>query len=85
VSPAPERRRLVYGPRPVVVRVDGRGRPALVAGRRVASIAEEWLVEDGWWNERPLRRHYFEAVLEGGGDAIVFRDAESGEWFRQRA
>jgi hypothetical protein len=49
----------------------------------VESVREEWVVEDGWWTQRPLRRRYFELVLEDGSDVVVFREPE-GRWFRQR-
>ncbi|MSO40487.1 MAG: hypothetical protein EXQ70_01065 [Solirubrobacterales bacterium] len=75
----------IYRPRPVPVRVDADGRPRAVGRLGVASIREEWLVEDGWWTRRPLRRRYFELVLENGSDTVVFCDPGSGRWFKQRA
>jgi CO dehydrogenase/acetyl-CoA synthase delta subunit len=45
-----------------------------VDGRSVASIRESWLVEDGWWTARPLRRRYWEVVTECGRNIVVFRD-----------
>jgi hypothetical protein len=50
----------------------------------VESVREEWLVEDGWWTQKPLRRRYFELVLEDGSDVVVFCEPETGRWFRQR-
>jgi hypothetical protein len=32
----------------------------------VEAIREDWLVEDRWWPDRPLRRHYYELVLADG-------------------
>ena len=57
--------------------------PLAVGRLRVDSVREEWLVEDGWWTRAPLRRRYFELVLEDGSDAVVFCDPD-GRWFRQR-
>jgi hypothetical protein len=68
----------------VPVRAGDDGVPIAVGRLAVASIREEWLVEDGWWTRRPLRRRYFELVLEDGSDVVVFRDPDSGRWFRQR-
>jgi hypothetical protein len=51
----------------------------------VSSVREEWLVEDGWWTREPLRRRYFELVLEDGSDVVVFCEPSNGRWFRQRA
>jgi hypothetical protein len=70
-------------PRPVPVRVGTDGVPTAVGRLEVSAVREEWLVEDGWWTRRPLRRRYFELVLEDGSDAVVFRDPD-GRWFRQR-
>ncbi|MGB2850240.1 MAG: hypothetical protein WBC01_01090 [Solirubrobacterales bacterium] len=61
------------------------GVPALVGQRRlgVETIREEWLVEDRWWTYSPLRRHYFELVLESGRCVTIFRDIAEGGWFEQ--
>ena len=40
---------------------------------------------DRWWTEEPVRRRYFEVVLETGRNVVVFRDEASGKWFRQRS
>ena len=84
----------VNKPWPVPVQVDADGRPRAVGRLTVESVREEWLVEDGWWTQRPLRRRYFELVLEDGSNVVVFREATpsnelrsrapSHQWFRQR-
>jgi hypothetical protein len=51
----------------------------------VAVVREEWRVVDRWWTERPVRRRYFDVVLESGRNVVVFRDEERGGWFGQRA
>ena len=72
-------------PRGVCVRVDGSGAPAALQGEPVESVLEEWVVEDRWWTARPVRRRYFELVLAGGRNAVVFRDLAGRAWFEQRA
>ena len=72
-----------YAPRPIAVDAPA-GRPLLVAGRRVESIREQWLVEDRWWSGSPMRRHYIDLVLTGGRCSVVFCDLETGRWFAQR-
>ena len=52
--------------------------------RPVALIREEWRVVDRWWTEEPVHRRYFDLVLEGGENAVVYRDEEAGGWFSQR-
>lgn len=75
----------LYRPRAISVRAGADGKPRRVAAKRVAAVREEWLVEDGWWAGRGLRRRYFELVLEDGSDVVVFCEPDSGRWFRQRA
>jgi hypothetical protein len=50
----------------------------------VALVREEWRIVDRWWTERPVRRRYFDLVLETGQNVVVFSD-EQGRWFSQRA
>ena len=71
-------------PRPADVRVGEGGAPLALGERAVDSVREEWMVEDRWWTGRPLRRRYFELVLEDGRNAVVFRDLVDGGWFEQR-
>jgi hypothetical protein len=77
--------RRVYEPHPVAVRTDGEKAPRAIGQIAVETVREEWLVEDRWWTPRPLRRHYFELALADGRAVTVFRDADDGRWFRQRA
>ena len=77
--------RRLYAPQRVAIRTDPRGAPAQVEGVAVEAVREEWLVEDRWWTPRPLRRHYFELALGDGRALTVFRRAEGGRWYRQRA
>ena len=50
----------------------------------VALVREEWRVVDRWWTEEPVDRRYFDVVLEGGQQTVVYRDEEGGGWFTQR-
>jgi hypothetical protein len=72
-------------PRAAEVRTDAGGVPAGVGRASVDSVAEEWVVEDRWWTTRPIRRRYFELVLENGRNAVVFRDLGTGRWYSQRS
>lgn len=71
-------------PRPVEVVASPAGLPHAVVldGRRraVVAVREDWLVQDRWWTDGPLDRHYFELVLEPGRVALVYRDLRTGEW-----
>lgn len=61
------------------------GVPAVVNRIPVVLVREEWRVSDRWWTEEPVRRRYFEVVLETGKNAVVFLDELTGKWYRQRA
>jgi hypothetical protein len=76
--------RRLGSPAPVAVRTERGGVPAAVEGTHVVAVREEWVVEDRWWARRPLRRRYFELVLDDGRSVIVFRDLVQRRWFRQR-
>ena len=74
----------LYAPRPVEVLNAPGGSPESVAGSRIDSVREEWLVEDRWWTGEPIRRHYLEVVLRDGRCVVIFRDLETGRWWEQR-
>ena len=74
-------------PRPLRVKADAEATPSHVWARRawntVASIAEHWRVEHGWWRGVPVSRHYWAVVLEEGQRMTLFQDAASEEWYEQ--
>jgi hypothetical protein len=59
--------------------------PTAVNRVGVATVREEWRVVDRWWTDEPVRRRYFEVVLETGRNVVVFRDELTGKWYRQQA
>ena len=63
---------------------EARALEIILTGRTVEAVRESWLVEDRWWTDRPLRRHYWEVVTVCGRDEVVFCDLISGRWWRQR-
>lgn len=76
----------VYWPKPVEVRIGADGIPLSIDGVVVESVREQWLVEDRWWTPEPLQRSYFEVVLAGGRNLVVFREPPDGvRWYEQRA
>ena len=77
--------RAVGTPRPVRVEgaaPDGAPVAVVVDGRRreVVAVRDDWLVQDQWWTDRPVDRHYFELVVEPGRVLVTYRDAAGG-WF----
>jgi hypothetical protein len=80
----PRAARRLNEPRPA--RVEAlEGIPTAVGGVGVAAVREEWRVADRWWTEEPVRRRYFDLVLETGENVAVFYELERGGWFRQKA
>jgi hypothetical protein len=61
------------------------GVPAAVSRVPVVSLREEWRVVDRWWTEKPVRRRYFEVVLESGRNVVVYLDEPADRWYRQSA
>ena len=76
--------RRLADPRVASVRTGRGGHPVALGGTRVESVREEWVVEDRWWTEEPLRRRYFELVLADGRNTVVFCKLGEGRWFEQR-
>jgi hypothetical protein len=81
----PRALRHLAAPRRVTVIAAPSGVPhvVVIADRRrtVTAVREDWLVQDRWWTEEPVDRHYFDLLLEHGRPLVVFREALSGEWF----
>lgn len=71
-------------PRVAEVLAGAGGIPIQLGAASVDSVLEDWLVEDRWWTERPVRRRYMELVLVNGRCVLVFRDLTTGRWFTQR-
>lgn len=61
------------------------GLPVAVDRVPVDVVREEWRVFERWWTERPVRRRYFDLVLETGENVVVFLDEVNARWHRQRA
>jgi hypothetical protein len=71
-------------PKPVKVRAE-HGTSVAVAGVRVEEEREDWNVEDRWWTEQPIRRHYWELITLAGANVVVFHDLVTDRWFSQTA
>lgn len=78
------RLRPVNAPRPVAVFPSADGTPRHAAGRRVETVRDAWRVDDAWWTGAPVRRRYYELVLDDGTLLTVYADPD-GRWWRQRA
>ena len=82
--------RSLNAPIPVQVRAGRNGHPGLIRRRvwprprRVAQVADQWRLDDEWWRERPVSRHYFLTVMEDGLRLTVYHDLIDDTWFEQR-
>jgi hypothetical protein len=77
------RARRLFVPRPVPVRVDEGGEPCALGRVTVEAIREDWVVGPiDWADGRAVRRRYYEVVLAGGASVTVFRDLDTGRWYR---
>lgn len=77
-------------PTPVLVEVDEEGRPLHVSipglePQLVVDLFKSWRIDEGWWEERPVSRIYWQCVLENGQFLTIFNDLMDGHWWRQRA
>ena len=74
-------------PQPLLVWANERGQPVALTlhGERlgVASVEDQWRIEDEWWRDWPISRAYFEVLLADGRRVTVFRDNLTGEWYGQ--
>jgi hypothetical protein len=73
-------------PRAVAVASMPDGTPrelTLDGGRRhgVVAVRDDWLVQDLWWTDRAVDRHYFELVLDSGRLVVVYREAAGASWY----
>jgi len=50
----------------------------------VLHLRDEWRVEEGWWTREPVRRLYYDLVLDDGRNAVVYCDRRRGRWYAQR-
>ncbi len=56
-----------------------RSRPRIDGAVRVAS--GPWSLEEGWWNEQPVEREYWDVELSDGGIYRIYHDRPSEDWF----
>lgn len=94
MDPAPGRAvradqlRPVNQPRPTRVTLDSREKPRTVRvgsrGVRVLRLRNEWRIDDRWWTDQPVQRHYYEVELADGQVVTLFQDGLTKEWYEQR-
>jgi hypothetical protein len=70
-------------PCPVRAETSAGGQPTRVDGRPVEAVRGRWIVEEGWWTDRPVRRRYLELLLDGGRLEVVYEDLREGGWYLQ--
>ena len=72
----------VNQPQPTRVSVAPDGQPRTVRrgnrGVRVVAVQNQWRVDDHWWTESPVSRHYWQVELITGDVVTVFLDERTG-------
>jgi hypothetical protein len=53
------------------------------AWQDVTLVRRPWRIDQQWWRGVPVRRDYSRVAPEDGPALTLYRDAASGEWFRQ--
>jgi hypothetical protein len=61
---------------PLRLRLDG-------PWQSVILVRRPWRVDQHWWRDEPVRRAYFRVAPEDGPPLTLYRETESGRWFRQ--
>ncbi len=75
-------------PRPITISTHGEThRPVglIERGRHhpIARVQDSWCIEDEWWRE-PIRRRYYQLVLNDGNLRTVYHDLVADRWYEQR-
>jgi hypothetical protein len=80
--------RPVNVPQPTRVSADADGQPLRIQqgrdGVRVVAIVDHWRIDDRWWSEQPVSRHYWECELASGQVVTVYQDEITRDWYEQR-
>lgn len=86
-TPDPRRIRRLKSPDRIEVEAGADGTPRRVRlyGRwqRVSLARRPWRIDQYWWREQPVRRHYYRVIPEDGPPITIYRDLVSNAWSRQ--
>lgn len=83
--------RPLNAPSPLRIQTDGRGRITSIwrqgrlTPRAIASVQDQWRIDDEWWREFPIARLYYEVILDDGTRLTIFHDLQTDAWFEQRS
>lgn len=76
--PMPESDRAIVASKPAATGARG----ALSKINSTVRVASgPWTLEEGWWNDTPVDRDYWDVELSAGGVFRIYRDRTSGAWF----
>jgi hypothetical protein len=50
----------------------------------IEALQEVWRVSEAWWREEPVRRTYYQVLVDGGRALTLFEDEETGQWYEQK-
>jgi hypothetical protein len=73
----------------IEVEADRYGNPEIIrwngTRHRVESVANRWMIDDGWWQvEGRIWRTYYKVATHDGLLLILFQNVKEQDWFIQR-
>src|SRR5215468_4697945 len=72
---------------PIEVLPDEMGTPSSFTwhgqSHQITGIANRWLIDEGWWQER-VKRQYFKLRTASGFLVIIYQDLLRNQWYLQR-
>ena len=83
--------RALNGPARLAVQADAALQPLAVQrttwprARTVDHIQDSWRIDDEWWRDSPISRHYFTLLLHDGTLLTLYHDLIADAWFEQRS
>lgn len=76
----------VNKPETLKVEEDALGFPVAVRGKQrqaVTTIEDRWRIDDEWWRTGPISRLYYNVLLASGQRLVLYKDLNTGGWYRQ--
>ncbi len=73
-------------PEPVRVEEDSSGLPLAIRLNRkqaILAIENQWRIDDEWWRDIPVSRHYYIILLTSGQRLTLYKDLTGQGWYRQ--
>jgi hypothetical protein len=73
-------------PEPIWIEESASGEPVAIKSLRklrIISIQDRWRIDDEWWRDEPVSRFYYAVLLASGQRLVIYKDLNSGQWYKQ--